>query len=228
MACAQANFNRAKRYYGAYGLVNAYLFPWRPRRLVRDFALQRRVNLCALACAKEKGLHIFDQKVLVIRVDRAQPVMIDKLILRRQPRLPAGLANLGVNLFAQRVAKGRFLQTGQLLLATRTRDNFCHNSLSFDGVFAVSILAHAAPTAHSFNLLKLRLAPICPLDKSGLKAKILGVDKGPLAQLVEQQTLNLRVVGSSPTRLILDLTSYGQSKDCPFYFVCLQCAKMLT
>jgi hypothetical protein len=167
---------------------------------IRDFALQGGVDLRAFARAEEKGLHIFDQKVLVIGIDRAQSIMIDKLVLRGQPSLPAGLANFGVNLFAQRAAKRRFLQTRQFLFTTRTSDDVCHNSLSVGSVFAASILAHAAPAAHSFNLL----APICPLDKSGLKAKILGVDKGPLAQLVEQQTLNLRVVGSSPTRLIAE------------------------
>ena len=39
------------------------------------------------------------------------------------------------------------------------------------------------------------------------------VTDGPLAQLVEQQTLNLRVDGSSPSRLIkyLDVLSYRQA-----------------
>ena len=40
----------------------------------------------------------------------------------------------------------------------------------------------------------------------------MGSDGGPLAQLVEQQTLNLRVRGSSPWRLTNKSTTYGDSR----------------
>src|SRR5215468_4672863 len=42
-----------------------------------DGPLQRRVNLRFQTLTEQKRLHVFDQKLLVLRVDRAQTVMVD-------------------------------------------------------------------------------------------------------------------------------------------------------
>src|SRR6266545_1942848 len=44
---------------------------------MRDRPLQRCVNLSFQPLAEQKRLHIVDQKLLVLRIDRAQPVMVD-------------------------------------------------------------------------------------------------------------------------------------------------------
>ena len=47
---------------------------------------------------------------------------------------------------------------------------------------------------------------------------------GPLAQLVEQLTLNQRVAGSSPARLTIISMTYGRSNSLPFFI----CDKLVT
>ena len=96
------------------------------RGSIRNLALHGCINLGLCARAEQEGLHIVQQEGLMIGIDRAQTIMVDELILRRQPGLPASLANFSVNLFAQRAAERRFFQAGQLLLAARTGNDLCH------------------------------------------------------------------------------------------------------
>jgi len=85
---------------------------------VLNRAFERRVNLRFQALAEQKRFHILNQKLLVFGINCAQTVMIDQLILRCDPGLPASLADLLMNLFAQGAAKRRFFQRWQLFAAS--------------------------------------------------------------------------------------------------------------
>jgi hypothetical protein len=88
--------------------------------------LQSRIDLGLHSSAKEEGLHVLYQELLVLGIDGAQSVVIDQLILRRQPRLPAGLADLFVDLLAKWAAEGWLLKSGKLLPTPHTVDYVCH------------------------------------------------------------------------------------------------------
>ncbi len=94
--------------------------------LMRYLALERSVNLRLLTFAEKECFHVLNKKLLMFGVDRAQPVMIDKLVLSREPRLPARLTNMLVHLFTQSAAKWRSLQSRQLLTTTTTLNYFGH------------------------------------------------------------------------------------------------------
>ena len=89
---------------------------------MRNFPLQRSVYLSLFAGAEEKGLHIFNQELLMFWIDRAQPIMVNQLILRRQPGFPTGLTGLLVDALAERVAEWRRVQCRQVLLTSRAID----------------------------------------------------------------------------------------------------------
>src|SRR5574341_1295126 len=108
-------------------LSSALCFPrYREYSSMRDCAFERGVNLRFQTFPEQKRFHIHDQKLLMLRIDRAQTVMVDQLVLGHHPGLPATLANLFVDLFAQRVAERRFFQCGDFLLAARAFDDFGH------------------------------------------------------------------------------------------------------
>ena len=118
---------KPKDYYAARRFVNEH-FRGRCRArpvpfLVRNLPLERSVYLGLFAGAEEKSLHIFNQELLMLRVDRAQPIMVNQLVLRRQPGFPASLTGLLVDAFAERVAEGRCVQSRQVLLTPRAVDS---------------------------------------------------------------------------------------------------------
>jgi hypothetical protein len=95
---------------------------------VSYFALERSVNLGSLTGPKEVGLEILDKKLLVVRVDRAQTVMIDELGLSGQPGFPARFADSFVDLFTERSTERRGSEAWEFLSALGALDNRCHKT----------------------------------------------------------------------------------------------------
>jgi hypothetical protein len=60
-----------------------------------------RVDLGKAAVPIEKCFHIIEQKSVCVRIRKIQAVVINQLVLLRQPLCPTGLANLGANLLSE-------------------------------------------------------------------------------------------------------------------------------
>lgn len=72
-----------------------------------DLTLHSGVDIGRLAGPEEIGFHVFDQELLMVRIDGAQAIMIDKLGLSGDPGFPAGLADLFEDLFSELTSEGR-------------------------------------------------------------------------------------------------------------------------
>jgi len=72
-----------------------------------DLTLHSGIDIGRLASPEEIGFHVFDQHLLMVRIDSAQAVMIDELGLSGEPGFPAGLAYFFKYLFSELSSKGR-------------------------------------------------------------------------------------------------------------------------
>lgn len=100
---------------------------------MRNFPLHGRINFRLLPFIKKVRQHVIKQELLMFGVDRTQAVMVNQLVLRGQPGFPAARTDLFKDPFAERIAKWRAFQRGQVLSATCAL-NGRHKNLSSSSV----------------------------------------------------------------------------------------------